>query len=52
MNSGESRYYKYSLLNPEDEKKLIAKYRRLSPASRKRLSEYVRLLELSDAQEN
>ena len=26
MNSGESRYYKYSLLNPEDEKKLIAKW--------------------------
>jgi len=26
MNSGESRYYKYSLLNPEDEKKLNAKW--------------------------
>lgn len=36
----------------DEEKKLIAKYRRLSPASRKRLAEYVHLLELGDAEEN
>ncbi len=32
------------------EKTLIAKYRKLSPESKQRLMDYIRLLELSDAQ--
>lgn len=32
------------------EKMLIAKYRKLSPESKQRLMDYIRLLELSDAQ--
>lgn len=34
----------------EEEKKLIAKYRRLSSESKARLSDYIRLLELNDTQ--
>lgn len=37
-------------IHTDDEKKLIAKYRRLSSDSKQKLMEYIRLLELSDTQ--
>ncbi len=48
INIDNSQY----IISAEEEKKLIAKYRRLTPASRRRLSEYIHLLELSEAEES
>lgn len=40
--------HKPYVVNREEEKLLIAKYRRLSPKSRNMLTEYIHLLELAD----
>lgn len=43
-----SQCYIYS----EEEKRLISKYRRLTPTSKKRIIEYVHLLELGETEES
>lgn len=40
------------IIHFDDEKRLIAKYRRLSPDSRQKLMEYIHLLELRDTEES
>ncbi|MCI8502572.1 MAG: helix-turn-helix transcriptional regulator [Dorea sp.] len=47
INLDSSQYHIYS----EEEKRLISKYRRLTPVSKKRIIEYVHLLELSETEE-